>query len=262
MTVTPERAMRVPPLVLENIEKVRTGEDGRPRRILQQVCMTIPAGRITVLIGPSGCGKTTLLRIANRLEDPSGGRILLGNQDIALLDPLQLRRMVSMVPQKPFMFTGTVLENLQQPFVLRKQDPPSPTDPSWSQSLAMVDLTHEYLPRQAGSLSLGEQQRVGLARALLCHPQVLMLDEPTSALDRPSGDRLARSIQGLCRQNHLAMLVVTHDLWFAERVADDVVFLDEGRIIEQGETAKIFKDPQTEALHRFLLYPPKVGGCL
>lgn len=250
----------MPTLVLENIEKVRTGEDGRPRQILQRVCMTIPAGRITVFIGPSGCGKTTLLRLINRLEDPSEGRILLGGQDITLLDPLQLRQMVGMVPQKPFMFAGTVLENLQHPFILRKQVPPSPTDPFWSQSLAMVDLPNEFLQRQAGSLSLGQQQRVGLARALLCQPAVLMLDEPTSALDRPSGDRLARLIKSLCREKHLTILLVTHDLWFAERVTDEVVFLDEGRVIEQGQVEKIFSAPQTEALHRFFLYPPKAGG--
>lgn len=260
MTATPERAIIVSSVVLENIEKIFTGEDGRPCQILHQVCMTIPAGRITVLIGPSGCGKTTLLRLINRLEEPSGGRILLGNRDIALLDPLHLRQMVGMVPQKPFMFAGTVLDNLRYPFILRRQSPPSPTDPSWVEYLAMVDLSNDCLLRQAGSLSLGQQQRVGLVRALLCQPQVLLLDEPTSALDRPSADRFARLIQSLCRQNHLTLLLVTHDLWFAERVADDVVFLDEGRIIEQGHAAKIFTDPQTEALHRFFLYPSRAGG--
>lgn len=262
MTATPERAIKVPPLVLENIEKVRTGQDGCPRQILQRVCMTIPAGRITVLIGPSGCGKTTLLRLINRLEDPTAGRILLGGENIAVLDPLILRQMVGMVPQKPFMFAGTVQENLQHPFLLRKQIPPLPTDPLWSQCLARVDLPKEILPRQAGSLSLGEQQRVGLARALVCGPQVVLLDEPTSALDRPSSDRFARSIRSLCQENHLTLLLVTHDLWFAERVADDVVFLVDGSIVEQGTAAQIFTDPQTPALQQFFLYPDKAGDLL
>ena len=257
--MTPERLIILPSLVLENIEKVRIGEDGRPRQILRHLCMTIAAGRITVLIGPSGCGKTTLLRLVNRLEDPTAGRILLGSQDIALLDPLKLRQAVGMVPQKTFMFAGTVLENLQHPFLLRKQVPPLPKDPMWSHCLARVDLADEFLLRQAGNLSLGQQQRVGLARALLCQPQVVLLDEPTSALDRPSSYRFARLIRSLCRENNLTLLLVTHDLWFAERVADEVAFLDEGCIIEQGPAMQIFTAPQTEALHNFLMHPSPVG---
>ena len=259
MIVTPERLIILPSLVFENIEKIRLGEDGQSRQILRHLSMTITAGRITVLIGPSGCGKTTLLRLVNRLEDPTAGLILLGSQDISLLDPLELRQDVGMVPQKPFMFAGTVLENLQQPFLLRKLVPPSPKDSIWSQCLGRVDLADEFLPRQARSLSLGEQQRVGLARALLCQPQVVLLDEPTSALDRPSSDRFARSIRSLCQETHITLLLVTHDLWFAERVADYVVFLDDGCIIEQGPAAQIFSAPQTTALQRFFLYPDKAG---
>lgn len=257
--MTREGGILVPPLVLEKVEKYRSCANGSRQQILRQISMTVPAGRVTVLIGPSGCGKTTLLRLINRLEDLTGGRIMLGTQDIALLDPPQLRQTVGLVPQKTFMFAGTVLENLQHPFVLRKKIPPPPSDPLWSQCLAWVDLSDEFLLRQAGSLSLGQQQRVGLARTLLCKPEVLLLDEPTSALDRPSSDRFARLIRSLCRENALTLLLVTHDLWFAERVADDVVFLDGGCIIEQGLAVDIFTAPQTQALRNFLLQPAPAG---
>lgn len=239
-------------LELEHVEKVRTYPDGRQMVVLRDIDLAVAAGRVTVLIGPSGSGKTTLLRLVNRLEDPTGGRILLNGRDIARLDPLQLRRKVMLVPQKPFMFDGTVLANLQRPFTLRKEAPPGPAASLWRQSLARVDLPDAFLERRAATLSIGQQQRVGLARALLCRPEVVLLDEPTSALDRPASDRFAGLLRGLCRADGLALLLVTHDLWFAERIADEVAFLDDGWIVERGPADRIFPEPQTGALRRFL----------
>lgn len=244
---------------LDNIDKVRMREDGTRMDVLRHVSLRFAAAGITVLIGPSGCGKTTLLRLVNRLEDPSAGRILVNGVDVAGLDPLQLRQTVVLVPQKPFMFVGSVLQNLQHPFVLRKQTPPSANDPLWIQSLAGVDLSDQLLSQQAASLSLGQQQRVGLARALLCDPEVVLLDEPTSALDRPASDRFATTLRTLCRQRQTSFVVVTHDLWFAERVADQVVFLSDGYVKELGSADQIFGAPQTEELRNFLMYPAAKG---
>jgi putative ABC transport system ATP-binding protein len=109
-------------------------------------------------------------------------------------------------------------------------------------------------------LSLGQQQRVGVARALVCEPQVVLLDEPTSALDRPAVERFAQSLRRLCREKGMTFLVVTHDLWFAERAADHAVFLEAGHIRERAQAGRFFEAPQTDALRRFLLGSEGAGG--
>lgn len=239
-------------LELNKVRKIRAREDGASLHVLQGISMAVPAGSVTVMIGPSGCGKTTVLRLINRLEEPSDGCILLDGREVADIPPLQLRKKVVLVPQKPFMFNGTVRENLQHPFVLQKRTPPLPDHPAWKQALARFDLPDEFLSRAATSLSLGQQQRVGVARALVCEPDVVLLDEPTSALDRPAAERFARSLRTLCGEKQMTFLLVTHDLWFAERVADHAVFLDDGKIVECGPAGQFFGAPQTEALRRFL----------
>jgi putative ABC transport system ATP-binding protein len=246
-------------LMMENICKCRPLPEGREVAVLQDVSLQLPAERVTVLIGPSGCGKTTLLRLLNRLEEPTSGRILLRGEDIACSDPLQLRQRVALLPQKPFMFPGTVADNLRRPFVYRRQSAPACDHPRWRQALEYAGLPEDLLRHQAGQLSVGQQQRVALARCLLTEPEVLLLDEPTSALDRPTSDRLAGSIRELCRQRALPVLLVTHDLWLAERVADDLVFLAAGQVAEQGPAPALLQHPQTESLRRFLVQPVQSG---
>lgn len=248
-------------LELEKVQKIRIREDGVRLNVLQGISMALPAGSVTVMVGPSGCGKTTLLRLINRLEEPNGGRILLDGREIALLPPLQLRKKVALVPQKTFMFNGTVQENLQRPFLLRKLTPPPSDHPVWQQTLARLDLPELFLSRMATSLSLGQQQRVGVARALVCEPQVVLLDEPTSALDRPAAERFAQSLRTLCGEKGMTFLVVTHDLWFAERAADHAVFLEAGQIREHAQAGQFFEAPQTDALRRFLLGSEGAGGA-
>jgi len=246
-------------LKLERVGKAFYRSDGTPLQVLDDIDMEIEPGHVTVFIGPSGCGKTTLLRLMNRLEDPTAGRILLEGHDVARCDPLELRRQVVMVPQKPFMFSGTVLDNLRHPYVLRKVPPPAADAPLWREVLDPVGLPTDFLERRASTLSLGQQQRVGLARALACAPRVLLLDEPTSALDRPAGGRLARGLRSLGLRQGVTTVVVTHDLWFAERLADHVVYLDGGKIIERG-SARIFQSPQSTSLSHFLMHSGEIGG--
>lgn len=247
-------------LQIEAVRKSRCRPDGRPAEILRGLSMAVAAGALTVVVGPSGGGKSTLVRLLNRLEEPDGGRILLFGEEIGRLDPLALRRRVGLVPQKPFMFAGSVLDNLQTPFLLREETPPAAGSDFLQSALALCRLELELLPREARSLSLGQQQRVALARTLLTDPEVLLLDEPTSALDRPTADRLAATLRDICRSRHLTILMVTHDLRLAERVADHLAYLEAGEILEEGRPEELLNHPRTEQLRRFLAEPEATAG--
>ena len=241
-----------PALQLVGICKRRRGPDGRDVDILLGIDLSIPAARLTAIVGPSGGGKSTLVRLLNRLEDPNSGRILLGDRDLATIPPLTLRREVGLVLQTPFMFAGSVLDNLQRPFRFRREIPPGEDHQRLRRILRRCGLSPEFLPRNARTLSVGQQQRVALARILLPGPQVLVLDEPTSALDRPTGDRLAETLGSVCREEGLTVLMVTHDLRLAERSADFVAYLEDGRIIESGSAVDLLKAPKTPEFRSFL----------
>lgn len=246
-------------LEIEAVDKVRRERSGRNREILKGLSLTVPAGELTVIVGPSGGGKSTLVRLVNRLEDPTAGRILLVGEDVAALDPLLLRRRVGMVPQKPYMFEGTVLDNLQRPFVLRGEAAPAAESGIVRESLELCRLPSALLSQEARTLSLGQQQRVSLARTLITRPEVLLLDEPTSALDRPTADRLASTLREVCRSRNLTVLMVTHDLRLAGRAADRLAYLEDGRIIETGSPAELLNRPRSEQLRRFLAEPETEG---
>jgi putative ABC transport system ATP-binding protein len=241
-------------LSIEEVRKLRRHPGGEKREILKGISLAVSAGKLTVIVGPSGGGKSTLIRLINRLEDPSAGRILLAGKDIADLDPLMLRRRVGMVAQKPFMFEGTVLANLRSPFLLRAEEPPAAAE-LVLETLELCRLSSTLLEQNARTLSLGQQQRVSLARTLVTRPEVLLLDEPTSALDRPTADRLCATLLEICRRRNLTVLMVTHDLRLAGRVADRLAYLEEGRILEEGSPEDLLNRPCSEELRRFLAEP-------
>ena len=178
-------------LQLNKVGVVRKNRKGNETVILNEISWVARQGETTGIIGPSGSGKSALLRLINRLDDPSSGTITFKGDDLATIDPLLLRRKVALVLQKPFMFEGTVLANLQRPLLYRNTPPPPADSDEVRRVLSLTRLSPDLLERDARSLSGGEQQRVNLARALIGHPDVLLLDEPTSALDRPTTDRLA-----------------------------------------------------------------------
>jgi putative ABC transport system ATP-binding protein len=239
-------------LQLEKVRKSRPGHDGRPVEILRSVSLTVAGRQLTAIIGPSGGGKSTLVRLLNRLDDPDGGRILFNGEDLSHLDPLLLRRRIALVPQKPFMFSGSVLANLQQSFLFHKLPLPAADSSLVLETLELCRLAPELLPQKAVNLSLGQQQRVALARAVIAAPDILLLDEPTSALDRPTGDRLADTLREICRSRSLSVLMVTHDLRLAARVADRLAYLEAGIIIEEGSADELLTRPRSEQLRRFL----------
>ncbi len=249
MEVTPAE------LILENVGRSRRGKDGREVDILKGISLHARAGEILAIIGPSGGGKSTLVRLLNRLEDPSSGRILLAGRDIMEIDPLVLRRRVGLVPQKSFMFEGTVLDNLQFPFRVRSQPLPAGQSSLVTETLDLCRLDSDLLEREARSLSGGQQQRLSLARILISTPEVLLLDEPTSALDRPTADRLSATLKQICRARRLTIVLVTHDLRLAERTADRMAYLEAGRIVEEGFAGEMFAKPRSAAFQKFLASP-------
>ena len=213
----------MPPVFSFEDVEVRYG--GEP--VLDSVTFEVAERRITVLTGPSGSGKTTLLRLCNRLEVPTSGRLLYRGRDVAELDPLDLRRRVGMVFQRPTLFAGTVRENLA---VARRAD-----DDAYATVLARVGLAPSYLDNQGDTLSGGEAQRACLARTLMTDPEVLLMDEPTSSLDRSAAQVLEELAVGMARDG-LTVLWVSHDLEQVRRIADEVTVLLGGRIVA-GERA-------------------------
>ncbi len=244
-------------MVVEQVYRSRKDRQGNEVVILHGIDLSLQRGRMTVIIGPSGGGKSTLIRLLNRLDEPTSGRIRLAGRDLDEIDPLLLRRRVALLLQKLFLFSGTVLENLQRPFHFHGTEPPMRDNPELRQLLEETHVPQDWLDREARSLSQGQQQRVCLARSLITCPEVLLLDEPTSSLDRPTADSLADTMRQICCVRGLAVLMVTHDLRMAERSADHLAYLENGRILEQGEARQLLNHPRCKPLREFLQHPVK-----
>lgn len=204
------------------------------RVILNDVSMSIPAGRVFTLVGPSGSGKSTLLGILNRLRDYSAGSILLDGQELCQLDVLSLRRRVGMLMQQPFMFEGTVADNINFGPSLQNQQV------DVGKLLAAVGLENALHAQEAKTLSGGQQQRVALARILATNPEVLLLDEPTSALDPQSTADIEGLITRLARQG-MTVLWVTHNMEQAQRVGNYTGLMVAGKLVESAPTEEFFR---------------------
>jgi len=197
------------------------------RRVLDAVSAAIHAGA-TAIVGPSGSGKSTLLRLLNRLADPDAGAISYRDRPLVEYDPLALRREVSLVPQLPSLLEGTVESNLAYAADLagRRLDA--------TRCLGLAGLDPGFAERDVGKLSVGEQQRAMLARALSQEPRVLLLDEPTSALDHEARDAIEATLAELRRELDISLILVSHDPEQARRLADRAVRLKAGRVAACG----------------------------
>ena len=214
------------PLEVEDVSLERGG-----RLVLDRVTSRFPRGRVTAVVGPSGAGKTSLLRCLNRLEEPGRGRVLLDGTDVRTLDPTALRRRVGMIFQTPVLFDGGVQANLAYGLgdVERSK---------LARALEAAGLEESFLARDSSALSVGQAQRVCIARSLVRDPEVLLMDEPTSALDRDAAARIERLIVDLATRG-LTIGLVTHNFDQAKRVAPNAILLVAGRIVASGPPAEM-----------------------
>jgi putative ABC transport system ATP-binding protein len=198
------------------------------RKVLDAVGAEIPVGA-TAIVGPSGSGKSTLLRLA----DPVDGEIDYRGRPLVGYDPLALRREVSLVPQLPALLEGTVESNLRYAAGLAGRELDN------ARCLRLAGLGPEFAARDVAKLSVGEQQRAMLARALAQEPQVLLLDEPTSALDHLARDAIEAALAELRRELEISVVLVSHDPEQARRLSDWVVRLEAGRVVDAGPLERV-----------------------
>lgn len=215
-----------PAFRLRQIQQTKAG-----RVILQDVTLEIPQGRVTVLLGASGAGKTSLLRLLNRLDEPSAGEIRFQGRPLSDYPVTQLRRRVGFVFQTPVMFPGTVRDNLRVAAEIAGISDPEFSDIA-RKTLEHAELDASFLDRAGGELSIGEKQRVNLARTLMTRPDVLVLDEPTSALDPETSELLLGTIRRLCREDALTVVFSSHRVLEARTVGDYAIVLDAGHVVK------------------------------
>jgi ABC-type polar amino acid transport system ATPase subunit len=222
-------------------------------KVLRGIDCVIKATEVVCVIGPSGCGKSTFLRCLNGLEDASGGEVLV--HEVSVHDPKTdvdaLRAEIGMVFQRFNLFPHkTVLENIMlAPCKVRRLDEAQAKTRATELlvKVGLLDKINAY-PNQ---LSGGQQQRAAIARALAMQPRIMLFDEPTSALDPEMVGEVLAVMQALAEEG-MTMVIVTHEMGFARQVADRVLFIDEGVILEEGPPADIFDRPQEERTRRFL----------
>ncbi|APW39614.1 ectoine/hydroxyectoine ABC transporter ATP-binding protein EhuA [Rhodoferax koreense] len=234
------------------------------QRVLQGIDLAVAKGEVVSVLGPSGSGKSTLLRCLNWLAPPTAGRVWLGNEEVGVKPdrhgrqrPLAdaavraQRSRIGMVFQSfnlwPHM---TALENVMEGLLSVKRLARAEAHERAAAALREVGLGHK-LDSHPARLSGGQQQRVAIARTIAMQPEVILFDEPTSALD----PELVGEVLGVMRElalRHTTMIVVTHEIAFADGVCDRVVFMDQGRIVEQGPPAQVLRAPQQERTQRFL----------
>jgi len=221
--------------------------------VLRDVNISVSKGEVVVIIGPSGSGKSTMLRCINLLEQPTGGEILYQDEDITQLGKrvTDYRKRVGMVFQRFNLFPlKTVLENVMYAPMKLNKIPKKEARDLAMQLLRKVGLENKAEAYPA-ALSGGQQQRVAIARALAMQPEVLLFDEPTSALDPELVGDVLEVMKQLASEG-MTMVVVTHEMGFAKDVADRVIFMDEGYIVEADTPAKIFTTPKNERTRAFL----------
>lgn len=225
--------------------------------VLKEINLQVEKGKVVVIIGPSGSGKTTLLRCINLLETPTRGEMILNDKHLhfeKIISKKQItdfRKLTGMVFQSYNLFPHkTALQNVMEgPITVKKQDKLQASKNA-EQLLNKVGLADkkDFYPFQ---LSGGQQQRVGIARALAMEPKVMLFDEPTSALDPELVGEVLKVMKELAKEG-MTMIVVTHEMKFAKEVADEIIFMDGGYIIERGNPTNFFSSPQKERTKQFL----------
>jgi len=223
--------------------------------VIDHVDLSIRRGSKVVIIGPSGSGKSTLLRGMNLFERPVSGGVFIDGEDITTLnakDLCKVRQFMGMVFQAFNLYPHlTVLENLTLAPIKLKKISKAEAERSAMEHLEMVGLK-DKAKAFPGQLSGGQQQRVAIARALCMNPKILLFDEPTSALDPEMISEVLEIMKKVACEKDVTMVCVTHEMGFASSVADRVLFLDGGKIVEDGSPEEVFQHPKTERTRQFL----------
>lgn len=201
------------------------------RRVLGGISASFQRHAVSAIVGPSGAGKTSLLRCLNRLEEPTNGSVLLDSSDITEIDPTQLRKRVGMIFQTPALFEGGVRGNLAYGLT-------DVSDDELRSALASAGLDDEFVERDSSALSVGQAQRVCIARALVRKPEILLMDEPTSALDRDAAARIEQLVTSL-NEGGLTVVLVTHNLDQALRLAHHAILVVDGRVAATGTPREV-----------------------
>ena len=217
---------------LDNVEYRVNGKS-----ILKEITVSLTENCITGIIGPSGSGKSTFLRLVNKLISPTKGTIHYKGIDLADFSPRELRKEIGLVQQRPYLFNGTVRENLEYG--------PKIWDIKYDQDqleslLKKVSLTSDFLNRNVEELSGGEQQRVSLARTLANKPKIILADEPTSSLDIVSEEIIEETLNKLCKEGGVKIIIVTHSLEQTKRLTQQLLFLKDGEFISKTKTKEFF----------------------
>lgn len=222
--------------------------------VLRDINLEVAQGERIVVCGPSGSGKSTLIRCINRLEEHQKGQIIVDGTEITndLRDVEAIRREVGMVFQHFNLFPHlTVLENLTIGPIWVLKTPKAEAEARAMKYLERVRISEQAL-KFPGQLSGGQQQRVAIARSLCMDPKIMLFDEPTSALDPEMVKEVLDVMIGLAEESGMTMICVTHEMGFARKVADRVIFMDQGEIIEQNTPDAFFDNPQNERTKLFL----------
>lgn len=217
------------------------------RRVLEVVRLVIHEAESLALLGPNGAGKSTLLRLLNFLEPPTEGSLRYRGRAAGYPAPLSMRREITMVFQRPVLLSRSVWDNVTYGLRLRGLRP----DPSLDRMLRQLDLD-KMVGWPAGRLSGGEMQRVALARALALSPRVLLLDEPTANLDPYSVGLVEGMIQSLRAERRTTLVIVTHHVFQARRLADRVGLLLAGQVVDVAETERFFEEPKDPRVSAFV----------
>lgn len=234
MTTCPETILSI-----KNLSRTVT-VDGMPKALIKNVSFDFCLGQIFMIVGPSGAGKSSLLRLINRLDDADNGSgIFFHDQETSSINPCELRTKIGYLFQTPHMFEGTVRDNILY------------ADPAADNERINHLANHTHIPAKlinspVKNLSIGERQRVALARMLATRPELMLLDEPTSALDPTFTEAIEQTIKEIVHKGGLSAIMVTHNPEQALRMGGTTLLMVEGELVESGPTEQVINNPQTE----------------